>query len=175
MDPIQEMADRLIRVDWDDVESALPRARSRDLLMREYLRRTAWWAHRLDAGVGWPSGWPMFDIASLIAPDVRAAPAVLEQVDGAQPGWLGRDRFLCRWILHWTQLRHSGVELPDLPDPFEPLVIFYERGAGFSLENGMIDVGVKWVRIGSVRENLIEAPVVELDAAVLNAIDDAAG
>jgi hypothetical protein len=31
---------------------------------------------------------------------------------------------------------------PELPDPFTPLLLFYERGGAFRIDNKMIDMGM---------------------------------
>ena len=32
------------------------------------------------------------------------------------------------WVLHFAHLEDSDVELPDLPHPYYPLTLLYERG-----------------------------------------------
>jgi hypothetical protein len=110
-------------------------------LMREYLRRAALWAKRLGA----TDYWPFFDVASLIAPEVRTEPGIVEQLEAAlQPFSLWPTiKKTCIWYLHWHRLVQSRdvvVAAYRLPEPFEPLIRFYERGGRFSTEHGFINV-----------------------------------
>jgi hypothetical protein len=72
----------------------------------------------------------------------------------------------CVCALHWAALTAApDVVLPDLPDPFEPLVWMFERGGGFVLESGFIDVGLASVRWQTWRDHLREEPIVALHPA----------
>lgn len=132
---VDSFAERIRSIDWD---ADAWRTRSRVALMREYLRRSAMWAQELDA-----DEWPFFDVAALAAPGVRADQGLVDSVAGDpnvfENGPLVRDT--CLWALHMEAAKNSGTALPDLPDMFEPLILMYERGGGFSLSStGTIDV-----------------------------------
>ena len=59
---------RLLAVNWDgDFDASDRHAVSRARLMREYLRRSAWWADYLNA----TSEWPFFDVAGRLAPNIE--------------------------------------------------------------------------------------------------------
>ena len=125
----------LVAVDWkSDFMISLGYARSRARLMREYLRRAAWWAQELDA----TDKWPFFDIGGLLTPEV-----------------------------------HAGIPLPpQLEDPFEPLLLMFERGGGFTTEAGFIDLGGSSVLQKTWRGHLSTQPIVSLDQATLDALDE---
>ena len=115
---------------------------SRVALMREYLRRAAWWTEALPSSV-----WPFFDIALAIHPEVRAPPELLRQVEahlGEMGGLLSHQGRGCVRALHFAALLDSGLPLPQVPDsarqPFEPLLLFFERGSGLTTETGFIDI-----------------------------------
>lgn len=76
-----------------------------------------------------------------------------------------------RWA---TLLDTPGTDLPALDDPFEPLIMLYERGGGFVPENGFIELSLASVRIGSRQDHLSADPIVPLDRAVLGSLDEAA-
>ncbi|MEJ3743600.1 hypothetical protein WEI85_09955 [Actinomycetes bacterium KLBMP 9797] len=161
------MAARLMAIDWRGSDE---RTRSRVVLMREYLRRAAWWAQR----VGHPELWPFFDIATYVDAGVRADPALVKKVEDAlnEVGSWSDVRLTCLWALHWAALRDaSGVVLPELDDPFEPLIRMYERGGGFCEEHVFIDVD----RAGIPRRTLLDhrsaKPVAQLDDAWLDGLD----
>ena len=65
-----------------------------------------------------------------------------------------------------------GVELPDLPDPFEPLLLLWERGGEVVLDElGGAYFGTAYVGARTWAERVSEEPVVSLDPAVLDGID----
>lgn len=168
-DPVVQMFERLLAIDWSD-EFAFEHGKSRSRLMLEYLRRTAWWAQALDA----TEHWPFFDIASHIDPTTRADPGLVDRLKkfmSAQVVW-SPVRKTCIESLHWAALQSkSNVRMPDLEDPFEPLIMMYERGGGFTTEHGFIDVGLASVRRKTWRDHLTSKPITSLDSAVLDALD----
>ncbi len=120
------MVDRLTVINWTDYATGDKHEASRTLLMREFLRRTALWVHFL----GGTERWPFFNIAERIDPSVRADPGLIERLNEFTeeniPEFIARR--MCRAAVHWAELQDSTqVRLPDLPDPYEPLVVLYER------------------------------------------------
>ncbi|MCX4745566.1 hypothetical protein OG455_08520 [Kitasatospora sp. NBC_01287] len=167
------MIDRIKAVDWRAHNEALARSGSRAALMREYFRRAALW---LEVH-GEPKWWPFFDLAAVVDPSFRADPALTaeieEYVDDTAGSAYATDISVA--AVHWAALLDTaGHQLPDLPDPFEPLIRVYERGGVFRLENGFIDFGYAMVRRGPWREHLAPTPVVQLDDRVLDELDEAA-
>jgi hypothetical protein len=143
------MVDRLTAIDWADYAAGDKNAAaSRTLLLREFLRRAALWVEYLSGS----ERWPFFDIAERVDSSVRADPGLLKRLDeftnGKVPEFIARR--MCRAAVHWTELRESiEVTLPDLPNPYEPLVVLYERGGVFFVENGVADFELRRVRDGS--------------------------
>jgi hypothetical protein len=163
---------RLLAVDWDpDFMVSLGHARSRARLMSEYLRRAAWWVNELDG----TSNWPFFDIAGRWAPAVHASPELAEQLDTLicnSPDWQGG---ACRAALRWAAMLDAGIPLPPgLEDPFEPLLLMFERGGGFTGCGGFIDLGGSSVLQRTWRDHLSTEPVASLNVATLDALDRAA-
>jgi hypothetical protein len=128
---------RLSAVDWDEV--ALDRRWSRVALMREYLRRAALWARELDA----EGAWPFFDIAALIAPGLEPPRELAEELETLlyeRVGW-PTVQTCCRAALRWAALLDSGRPIPvGLPDPYEPLLLVFERGGEFYIEHVFIEL-----------------------------------
>jgi len=145
---------------------------SRPYLIKEYLRRSAWWSQ----ATGQSDWFPFFDIAAAVDPSVRADPAVMDQVS-AFLGWhygTGALRTACLHALHFAALLDAGTPLPEAPDlPFEPLVVLLERGGGFTTESGFIDVDLTGIRPGELEDNLLAEPWVQLDKTFLDAVDEA--
>lgn len=147
--------ERLRAIDWSDDLKAFEHANSRALLMREYLRRAALWARAYGA----EQSWPFFDIAEHIAEAIRTPPedaAALEEIlSGLAPASL---KITCRGAVRWAALRQAQIEWPgDLPDPYEPLILMYERGGGYFLEE-FVDLNGAMIRLGNVESNLSAAP-----------------
>ncbi|GAA0479058.1 hypothetical protein Aca07nite_68340 [Actinoplanes capillaceus] len=131
---VHAMAARLHAVNW---KRHGHRCWSKSALLHEYFRRAAQWAttYECDTPV------PFFDIAACVDPKVRADPQViddlLDEVDG---GW-DVDHVI-PFVLHWAALLATpGIDLPaDLEDPFEPLILLFERDGGFHTENGEVNL-----------------------------------
>lgn len=165
------MLARLQAVNWHN-EDAFECRKSRSSLMREYLRRAAWWAQALHA----VDEWPFFDVVAHIAPSVHVDPSQVEALEGLIRGniaWKPVEisvRAAVRWA---TMLDAPGVDLPALDDPFDPLLMMYERGGGFITEHGFIELGLASVRIGGWHDHLSADPIIPLDPAVLDSLDEA--
>jgi hypothetical protein len=170
-DHAARMLARLQALNWHD-EDDFEYRKSRSGLMREYLRRAAWWAQELHV----TDEWPFFDIAAHIAPSVHISPSDVEELEGLEKGNLGSGPVktsvyaAVRWA---TMLDTPGVDLPALDDPFEPLVMMYERGGGFVTEKGFIELNLASVRIRGWRDHLSSDQIIPLDPAVLDQLDEA--
>ncbi|MFJ8844240.1 hypothetical protein ACIRFF_15205 [Streptomyces cyaneofuscatus] len=160
--------DRLGAIDWDDDGAAFRHAHSRALLMREYLRRAALWAKAYGA----EESWPFFDIAERLdaanttPPDVAAE---LEQLlQSLAPASL---RTTCRGAVRWPALLAAHCVLPaELPDPYEPLLLMYERGGGYHLGE-YLDLNGVMIPLGDMESNASAAPFVTLAPTTLDALD----
>lgn len=138
--------------------------------MREYLRRSAVQARRLGA----TDAWPFFDLAEYAARGT-AVPADL----GARLGELtsGAARYpavarSCWGALHWAAAVDAEALPADADDPYEPLLLFFERGGGFYLEEGFIDVeGGSVVR--KTWQDHADAEPLDLSPAALDEFDAA--
>ncbi|MFH8382017.1 hypothetical protein ACH4E7_13865 [Kitasatospora sp. NPDC018058] len=170
-DPSRVVLERLRAVEWSDWDGALAHTRSRAALMREYLRRSALWADAFDAA----DLWPFFDIAQHIDPAVRADPDIATDLEAYLSGAVRRRtiRETCRGAVHWpTFRRETKVALPGLPDPYDPLLLLYERGGGFYVEEH-IDLDGISVPLGQLSGHLSHTPITNLDLATLEALDTA--
>jgi hypothetical protein len=166
----ESMLDRLRAINWTDWDAADDHAASRAALLREYLRRAALWAEKL----GGTDRWPFFDIAKHVNDAIRAPQSLVDQLDEYMsdhvPG--PRTRESCLLVLHWAALGEQHPEdLTDLADPFEPLIRLYERGGGFTIENGVADFMLIRVRLQRWQDHVSNSPVVTLDSATLDSLD----
>ncbi|MEU5048286.1 hypothetical protein [Streptomyces sp. NPDC021096] len=121
---------RLRAIDWEDEDAPYDHAESRAALLREHLRRTALWALAFKAELS----WPYIDLAKLIDPTVRADDEVLAELKDyldEEVGWPQVEATLVGAV-HWAAFRSgTQITLPDLDDPYEPLLLMYERGGWF--------------------------------------------
>ncbi|MEU2154057.1 hypothetical protein ABZ532_03345 [Streptomyces sp. NPDC019396] len=161
----RSVLERLRAIDWSDDSAASDHANSRALLMREYLRRAALWARAYGA----EQSWPFFDIAEHVDAKLQVPPDAAtegeEVLAGLAPASLKRT---CRAALRWAVLRD---DLPaGLPDPYEPLLLMYERGGGYFLEE-YLDLNGVMIMLGNVESNASAAPFLTLAPTTLDALD----
>ncbi|MEV4412228.1 hypothetical protein [Catellatospora sp. NPDC049609] len=160
----QQLVTRLAEVRF---EESIRHNGSRLALMREYLRRSAMWAQAL----GCLTSWPFYDIAVAADPSARLAG---DHVETVLSGLAGRglrpiDKRVIPYMLNFTTLR---VWPQGLPDPFEPLLMVYERGGSFGRKAGSVVIG----HFDGVPERHPEmhagrAPEPDLSPAALDALD----
>jgi hypothetical protein len=165
---VRATAARLSAVDW---QRHGYRTWSKAKLMLEYFRRVARW---LDT-YGWDEPVPFFDLAVYLDPNVRADPAAVEEAvqQAAKGGWNAQQ--VVPFILHWAALRATpGFEIPEgLEDPFEPLLLLFERDGGFHTSNGYAEMEYLSVPLAKWRERASRPPLASLDPAALDEIDRA--
>lgn len=79
------------------------------------------------------------------------------------------------FILHWAALRATpGIDPPgELEDPFEPLILLFERGGGFHTEKGEVNLEWKSVRMAGWRDRADDPPMSSFGTDVLDDIDRA--
>lgn len=164
------MSKRILAIEWSDHELAERKDLARLQLTREFLRRSA----NVAAEVGRPAKWPFFDIAGSANPvvDVEAGLwATLEEHLEERVAF--PVVAACRYALRWATLRDSGsTQLTTLPDPFEPLLLVWERGGAFVVDDARqipFDHGI--LRVKPWREHVSPVPIVSLDPTVLDNLD----
>ena len=151
--------ERLRRVDW---ATCTGRRASRVALMKEFLRRSALYSE----ACALPDRWPFFDIAASVDP---SPPEVQLPDDLEAIGLAPRVRDTIRWMLTWAA--SPARAQAELPDPYEPLLLFFERGGGFTVENRMVDVDSAGIPLRDRQRYLRDEPFVDLDRAALDALD----
>ncbi|MFK0293927.1 hypothetical protein ACIQU6_26145 [Streptomyces sp. NPDC090442] len=167
-DSSRRALEQLRAIDWADDVAASDHANSRALLMREYLRRAALWARAYGA----EQSWPFFDIAEYVDAAIQTPADVAAEVEevlaGLAPASLKRT---CRAAIRWAALRDARDALPtDPPDPYEPLLLMYERGGGYFLEE-YLDLNGVMIRLGNVESNASATPFLTLLPTTLDALD----
>ena len=157
--------------DWEqNVVDPYDHGRSRARLMREYFRRSAIWARRLDATLE----WPFFDIAkhvdATIRPDENLARALATALSEKNLWPVVPETSM--YALNWAALKDEANPVAfEFEDPFEPLVTMYLRGGGFTTEHGEMELSGSTVRRLTLEENEATAPMTSLDWKTLDDLD----
>jgi hypothetical protein len=161
---VQDVAERLSAVDWTRRGD---KTWSKAALLKEYFRRVARWA---DA-YGCESPVPFFDLAACVDPGVRVDQRVVDDVLGRVEAGGRNVARIVPYILRWAALSPG---LPQgLEDPFEPLMVLFERGGGFHIENGEVDLEWKSVRMAGWRDRAEAPALVSMAGDVLDEVDRA--
>ncbi|MEV5594050.1 hypothetical protein [Streptomyces sp. NPDC052496] len=162
---------RLRAVTWmGDWDHAFGHVMSRRILLREYMRRAALWAQAYSAD----SEWPFFDVTPYVDAEFHlptGLAAHLEEYLSGVP--TGAVRRTCSGAVRLNELRRrSPSATPDLPDLYEPLILFYERGGEFVRDNaGFLDLTGVLFKPGPLQGHLRSPALSTLDDTVLDAVD----
>lgn len=161
--------ERILRFDFtkDDIAS-----RANAALFREYLRRSVLWSDATGCKMS-----KFDDHASCIDRSVRAPDDAVEQVRQHIVVW-GKNapvQIMCVYALHWAALKDTMdlEETYGLPDPYEPLLVLFDRGRDFYMENGVCFVGTFPFSLFKKEYYRNMKPLLSLDEDTLNAIDQA--
>ncbi|MDX2394554.1 hypothetical protein NJL88_31700 [Streptomyces sp. DK15] len=163
--------ERLRAVRWPgEWDFAFGHVKSRRVLFREYLRRAA---VRCRAH-GCEDGWPFVDVTAHLDPAFRSAVEVSGELAEFLRRLPGREvARTCSGAVRWAEFRERNPAGSDgLPDPYEPLLRFYERGGEFARDDaGSIDLTGVTFRLGTLEAYLGNPPVTVLGDTVLDALD----
>ena len=180
--------ERCRKITWQQDSSRLG---SQVALMREYLRRSAVIAETLGEEKSWR--WDDYTIRLLLPLSVRCSlpayvfldkepryerPGVdpLEDKIIALNNDMSESRFntglygrtVCWWYIRWASVKnHRSLVSMRLLDPYEPLIIFFERGGWFQREQGYVDLNGANVTLRTYQS----LPPLSLDPAALDALD----
>jgi hypothetical protein len=189
----REALRRLRSIDWrckEDRRNSLAR------LMQEYLRRAALWGKELNA----TDRWPFFDIAKCISENLCFPTELETSLEECLSKFNLRPTIKksCLWYLKWSALKDRALDPkvdpeesresasvrfdfkawlsePEshLPDPYEPLILLYERGGIFYTEHGFIMVGSAGIpaMITGWTAYDRQKPFVDLDEQTLDRLD----
>ena len=171
MSSTEQTLERLLAIDWTNRDLTYDHVDSRGRLFVEYLRRMAVWVRELNEN---PSK-PFVDLGSFVQPAVRADPSVIDRLEpiSVYIHW-PPVRQSVEAMLHWAAIKdHDGVppQWRDLPDPYEPLLIMFERGGAFITEHGFVDIGLAMIPLNGWRERADKPQKITLDPEALDAID----
>jgi hypothetical protein len=166
---MHDMVARLAQISW---ERHGHRAWSKAALLKEYFRRAARWSTALAC----TPRTPFFDIAACVDPAIRADPAAIDQLTqiANQGGANWGVAHVLPFIVHWSALRATpGIVLPGLKDPFEPLILLFERDGGYHMEQGGVNLEWMTMRVSGWRDRAADQPMASFDPQLLDQIDQA--
>ncbi|MDY6802854.1 MAG: hypothetical protein SXA11_03475 [Cyanobacteriota bacterium] len=163
----QTALDRLLTINWRADDSRID---SHVALFQEYLRRMSLWAKTLDC----QNLWPFFDVAAQISSSVEVSDEALAQLKEHLANFRLRKNIkqTCEWYLRWGAIADTTtVQKLDLPAPYEPLILMYERGATFYTEHGFFCVSLASFPMKNWSDYHSLKSVVELDDSALDILD----
>ena len=163
----QVALDRLLAITWSANDS---RINSHVALFKEYLRRSALWATALKC----TELWPFFDVAGQIFPDSFVPQDMIDLLNQHLKQFHGTRliKQTCQWYLHWQQEKlHLNTSKEQLPDPYEPLILMYERGATFYTEHGFFCVSIASFSRQDITHYQEIKPLLSLESSFLDYLD----
>jgi hypothetical protein len=176
MSKVEVLCERLLAVDW---AYDARRKKSHVELFKEYMRRQALWLDTL----AMTEDFPCYDIAALINEEIRAGSdftnALREHLTACELNSTMIITGVLESALHWAALEDLDqlADFPDLPNPYEPLVVLFERHGTFTIEEmfgryviGYTERGPSLARGPWQRYYQME-PYIELELSVLNRLD----
>ena len=138
-------------------------------LVREYCRRAAMWTQELQCA----PKWPFFDVSRMIQADFtdhRIAP-FLANIE-FRSSLVER---VTEWYLLWHSLldiHMDVIEQFNLPPPYEPLIILFERGCtSLKREHNLLYVGTAGLNVTDWQSYLAVDALTCLGSNVLDQID----
>lgn len=166
-----ETLNRILAINWRVVDET--RQRSQLRLFEEYLRRSALWSYALE----WQDAHPIIsDFPARLVEGVLAAPVnttLMQQTLRTLGKTSVYERMLLTRVLNWAAIaERESVLAYGLPDLYEPIIVFYERG-GWISKGGQEG---EW-EVSGVYDILqrspayIDLPEYALDAHALDALD----
>jgi hypothetical protein len=181
-DTIELAKERIRSIDWKWNETKYSSiAGSSYFLLQEFLRRAALWAEAFGLIDVPGTGWPMIDYASYVDPSLKIddsgdSDEVLPEAEKLQVDHLSwYERRVCVYFVHWAAVKdRSEVTKYSLPDPYEPLIVLYERGGSFRKDHsGVWEYhNTSGFPACSANYYLSSEPIVELDKVSLDKADE---
>ncbi|NJK69678.1 MAG: hypothetical protein HC849_21680 [Oscillatoriales cyanobacterium RU_3_3] len=163
----QNALDRLFAINWQADDT---RIQSHIALFREYLRRSAIWAKALNCA----ELWPFFDVAHQVCPDFPIPQDLVDRLAKhlAEFHLSNNIKQTCLWYLFFCEVETSPiVKQYAFPNPYEPLILMYDRGGIFYTEHGFFCVNIASFprKDWSHYEHL--TPLLQLESSVLDRLD----
>jgi hypothetical protein len=174
LNEIEQAKSRINSINWKSDDPY--KEGSHRLLFKEFLRRAALLAEFFGLLDVPGTGWPMLNYAAYFDSSLELEDEEIDilaeklQVNGF-PLWYSQR--VCIYFIHWVTIQNKPeVVEKNIPNPYEPLLILYERGGTFQRDKiGTWEFSSTAFFIGISSSHLGSTPVVELDEASLNQAD----
>lgn len=128
---VERTLERILAVDW---AYNIDHEGSHVLLLQEHFRRMVINTKKFNGNNIFSAG----DLADAVNPAARAPQAYVTQLRQHLLGktWPAFVRTL-EYALHWAVARYTppAAALKDMPDPYKPVLILYERGGTFTYDH----------------------------------------
>jgi hypothetical protein len=178
---LEHARERVKSINWEWKSDY--KAGSSKLLLMEFLRRAALWAEVFNLIDVPGTGWPLLDYAAYVDSSLKinednddfdelSAQAEELLVDGSPSFYTKR---VCVYFVHWALVKNKiEVTKYNLPDPYEPLIVLYERGCRFQRDHtGVWEYhNTSGFPVRSAIYYLSSEPIIELDEASLDQADE---
>jgi hypothetical protein len=167
---MERLLERLLAAPWGDVDAEERHKMSRARLANEFLRRTALWGDVLKA----KGDWPFLKLAEAFDPSVPDAGVWFERLSsGTERGLGSATEDVVPVMFQWAGLGERPYQrFPELEDPYEPMLLFFERGGGIVTMHGAFEIYTTSVRFETRAERKSQTPFA-IDPATLDALDEA--
>lgn len=169
---INKSIQRLLQINWKK-KYDYAKQDIYKLHIREWLRRMALWAKALNA----TQKWPFLNIADEIFGEQEISEPVIIEIFGQKEvteSFLAEitlflsehvntyTNITCIWYLRWSGVKYQKEVIQfNLPDPYEPLIVFFELGGWLRKEQKFLD-GVM-IDIDNWKEYDLLEPFISLD------------
>jgi hypothetical protein len=131
---VEQAKSRVMAIDWEKRDWL--KTGSNLLLFKEFLRRVVLAAEAIGLFKGTGAGWLMGNHAAFFNPSLELEAEEIDelaeelQIPDVYTSWYVK-RF-CIYYIHWAMVEdYPEVQQHNLLNPYEPLIILYERGGRF--------------------------------------------
>ncbi len=167
----EDVAIRIMRSNW---QPSFEHGGSNWLLITEYYHRAALWAKALQCA----SEWPYFDVSSKVAPKF----SIDEETEKKVEDFLSEHHLDAHTMkipllgaLRWAALNSQAIPTSfNLPDPYEPMLLAYERGSLVQIEHCFVDVGGFTFSLKPLSYYIEKEPLPTLNPTWLDQVDELA-
>jgi hypothetical protein len=170
--PVEQAIERIKTIDWTQGNEC-SRQGSYIGLFLEYIRRAAFWFRALNLDIK-GSGWPAFDIAVQIDPSLEDDSKDEELIKLLMlSDCRYYERYFCLCYIHWSMIQdRPEVTQFNLPAPYEPVIIMFERGCEFPRkEFNIYDFPSVGIPVNHPENYYNRPPSTDLDSAALDCED----
>lgn len=107
------------------------------LLIREWLRRMALWGKALNA----TQKWPFINIVDEIFGEQEVSEPVVVEITSFLSEYVNiYATYTSIWYVRWSGVKNrKEVAQFNLPEPYEPLIVFFELGGWLRKEDKFLD------------------------------------